>query len=218
MESQRSAESCRTAVLRPSSVRKVQAILDSAEAIFLRSGYVDASMDEVSLLAGVSKQTVYTHFGDKENLFASVVGRVTADAAARVHYELPDPVSVSALPAYLEDYARRQLDAVLDERVLAVRRLVIAEAVRFPQLAETFWRQGPSRATDEMRTRFARFAGAGLIVTPDPAASAIAFNWMVMGYAINAAMLLGVHAAPDHAERAQIAAEATRIFLAAHRA
>ncbi|WP_434740677.1 TetR/AcrR family transcriptional regulator [Micromonospora sp. SH-82] len=204
--------------LRPSSIKKVRAIIEAAEAIFLRSGYAEASMDDVSTLAGVSKQTVYTHFGAKQQLFVAVVTHVTSDATARVHYEIPDPTDVSAMPAYLEAYARRQLDVVLDERVLAVRRLVIAEATRFPQLAETFWQQGPAKAMEEMRVRFTRFADVGLIATPDPAASASIFNWMVMGGAINAAMLLGAPGIPDADARAQIAAHATRVFLAAHTA
>lgn len=202
--------------LRPSSVRKIQAILDAAEEIFLRTGYADASMDEVSEQACVSKQTVYTHFGDKKRLFLAVVERITSDAAARVHYEVADPADRNELAAYLEDYARRQLDVVLDERVLAVRRLVIAEALRFPQLAETFWHQGPSRAIDEMQARFCRFDQIGLISTPNPAASASAFNWMVMGQALNAAMLLGARGVPSPTEREQIASNAARIFLAAH--
>lgn len=216
MKNQDPAEGRSSASLRPSSARKLQAILDAAEAVFLRSGYADASMDEVSALAGVSKQTVYSHFGGKERLFVSVVGHITADAAARVHYEEPDPEDVHAMSSYLENYARRQLDVVLDERVLAIRRLVIAEATRFPQLAETFWQRGPSRAIEEMTSRFARFAGAGLLTVPDPAASARAFNWMVMGHALNAAMLLGPAGVPDAAARADIAADATRIFLASH--
>lgn len=207
-----------SAALRPSSVQKVRAILQAAEEVFLRSGYAEASMDEVSAGAGVSKQTVYTHFGDKQQLFVAVVTHITADAAARVHHEIPDPDHLDALPAYLEAYARRQLDVVLDERVLAVRRLVIAEATRFPRLAEAFWQQGPARAMDEMRARFARFADAGLIVAPDPAASARAFNWMVMGHALNAAMLLGAQGIPDAETRAQTATQATHMFLAAHTA
>jgi len=215
MKSQANAE--RTAApMRPSSARKVRAILEAAEALFLRTGYDGANLDDLSMLAGVSKQTIYTHFGDKERLFVSVVGHITADAASRVHYSVPDPADGDALLPYLQDYARRQLDVVLDERVLAIRRLVIAEAIRFPQLAETFWERGPLKAVEEMRDRFARFADAGLIVTPDPTASATAFNWLIMGQALNAAMLLGTRGIPDAPARARIAADATRIFLAAH--
>lgn len=134
-----------------------------------------------------------------------------------LHYDVPLPDDADALATFLEDYARRQLDIVLDERLLAVRRLVIAEATRFPELAQAFWEQGPAKAMEAMSARFTRFADAGLIRVPDPAASARTFNWMVMGDALNAAMMLGAHRVPDAAERQRVSAEATRVFLAAHR-
>lgn len=216
MKSQGSGKGAPDKPLRPSSVGKVQAILEAAETAFLSGGYANASMDDVSARARVSKQTIYAHFGGKQQLFVAVVAGVTADAASRVHHEIPDPVDAEALPAYLREHARRQLDVVLDERVLAVRRLVIAEADRFPQLAAAFWDQGPAKAVAEMAQRFSRFASAGLMATSDATASAIAFNWMVMGHALNGAMLLGSRGVPDADARERLAAEATRIFVAAH--
>jgi TetR/AcrR family transcriptional regulator, mexJK operon transcriptional repressor len=204
--------------LRPSSARKVEAILDAAESVFLETGYAAASMDEVSARARVSKQTVYTHFQAKEPLFIAVVTRITAAASAAVHYDTADPRDLSSLEEYLERYARRQLDVVLHPRVLAVRRLVIAEAPRFPHLARAFWDAGPATAMSEMATRFARFTAAGLLTVTEPDAAARAFNWLAMGEALNAAMMLGADAAPDADERARTAAEAARVFLAAYRA
>lgn len=214
MESQQSGGSDRP--LRPSSVRKAEAILDAAESIFLRHGYAGAGMDEVSARAQVSKQTIYSHFGGKEPLFLAVVTRVTAEATSRVHHDEPDPETPDDLVRYLETYALRQLDVVLDDRLLAVRRLVIAEAVRFPHLALEFWTQGPASATAAMRRRFARFARAGLLRTGDPASAARSFNWLVMGEALNAAMLRGTSAIPDATTRRRTAQEATRVFLAAY--
>src|SRR5215472_16211908 len=53
-------------------------IMEAATTLFLRNGYLGTSMDEVAALAGVSKQTVYTHFADKEQLFAELVRGNTA--------------------------------------------------------------------------------------------------------------------------------------------
>jgi AcrR family transcriptional regulator len=56
---------------------KQQQILQGAMEVFLRSGYVGTSMDRVAAEAGVSKQTIYSHFGDKEGLFSALMEQVT---------------------------------------------------------------------------------------------------------------------------------------------
>jgi AcrR family transcriptional regulator len=57
----------------PRSTKKRRAIVEAARALFLRKGYVATSMDEIAADAGVSKQTVYSHFADKEGLFTQIV-------------------------------------------------------------------------------------------------------------------------------------------------
>ena len=52
---------------------KREAILEAATRVFFESGYADASMDEIAREAGVSKQTVYSHFGAKEALFGAFI-------------------------------------------------------------------------------------------------------------------------------------------------
>ena len=114
-----------TELARPSSVRKHQAILEAAEQIFLRDGYLGANMDELAALSQVSKQTVYNHFGSKEALFIELVSTMTTLAGNQVHEEVPDPAAADELPTFLENYAERQLNAVLTPRILQLRRLVI---------------------------------------------------------------------------------------------
>ena len=58
---------------REPSTRKRRAIIEAATTAFLRNGYLGTSMDEIAALAGVSKQTVYKHFADKERLFSEIV-------------------------------------------------------------------------------------------------------------------------------------------------
>jgi TetR/AcrR family transcriptional regulator of autoinduction and epiphytic fitness len=53
--------------------KKRAAILDGAVDVFISMGYELASMDKIAETAGVSKRTVYNHFGSKENLFQAVV-------------------------------------------------------------------------------------------------------------------------------------------------
>ncbi|GAB3437852.1 TetR/AcrR family transcriptional regulator [Actinophytocola sediminis] len=54
-------------------------ILDAAVAVFSAHGYHNASMDEVSEVAGVSKPMIYAYLGSKEDLFAACIRRESAN-------------------------------------------------------------------------------------------------------------------------------------------
>lgn len=56
---------------------KKHRVLDAACTLFLQDAY-DVSMDAVAMLAGVSKQTVYSHFDSKALLFRAVVSELVA--------------------------------------------------------------------------------------------------------------------------------------------
>ena len=53
--------------------KKRVVILDGAIDVFINMGYELASMDKIAETAGVSKRTVYNHFGSKENLFEAII-------------------------------------------------------------------------------------------------------------------------------------------------
>src|SRR3546814_12338908 len=63
---------------RPKDMEKGSAILDAARRLFTSQGFDGTSMDQIAAGAGVSKPTVYSHYGDKETLFAAVVRRSEA--------------------------------------------------------------------------------------------------------------------------------------------
>jgi TetR/AcrR family transcriptional repressor of mexJK operon len=201
---------------RPSSVRKHQAILEAAEQIFLRDGYLGANMDELAALSQVSKQTVYKHFGSKEALFIELVSTMTTLAGDELHDQVPDPTAVAELSTFLEKYAERQLNAVLTPRILQLRRLVIGEVARFPELGQVLWDRGPRRAMTSMAARFSRLAANGWLRVDEPATAASFFNWLIMSGPLNQAMLLGDQATPDPASLRHHCAEVARVFLAAY--
>ncbi len=201
----------------PQSARKHVAILTAAEQVFLRSGYLGASMDELAALSGVSKQTVYKHFGSKEALFVELITAMTRDAGDRVQQEIPDPEREDELEGYLQRYAERQLAIVLTPQLLQLRRLVIGEVSRFPALAAALYDGGPRRAISTLARVFSRLTEAGLLAVPDPDIAAAQFNWLVMAGPLNEAMLLGDAAVPTPAALRRHAAEGVRVFLAAHR-
>jgi AcrR family transcriptional regulator len=197
-------------------VRKRAAILAAAEQVFLRDGYAGTSMDAVTAAAAVSKQTVYNHFGNKEDLFVGLVTSMVTAAAEAVHVpqEVPEP---EHLETFLRDYALRQLTIVLDPRLLRLRRLVIGEQERFPDLGRALWDAGPQHAMSTMATLFGRLAKQGVIINRNPRQVATFFTWIVMSAPLNEAMLLGDGAVPDRATLRRHVREAVRVFLAAYR-
>jgi TetR/AcrR family transcriptional repressor of mexJK operon len=190
------------------STRKRRAILEAATAVFLRNGYVGTSMDEIAALARVSKQTVYKHFADKERLFSEIV-TATVD-------EIADP-NYGDVERDLRDFARGQLRAVMEPRLLQLRRLVIGEASRFPQLGRLFYERGPGRTIDALATMFERLASRGALELDDPRLAAAHFNWLVMSIPLNQAMLLGEDEPATPTELKRYADAGVRAFLAAYR-
>lgn len=198
------------------SARKRQAILDAATEVFLRGGYLGTNMDEIAALSGVSKQTVYKRFVSKEALFIEIVSRMTEAAGDIVLDDVADLDDRAGVARYLFDYAYRQLTVVLTPRLMQLRRLVIGEVSRFPELGKVLYERGPMRATAALETAFERLAARGLLAVDDPAVAASQFNWLIMSAPLNQAMLLGDAAIPKRAELKRHAAEGVRVFLAAY--
>jgi TetR/AcrR family transcriptional regulator, mexJK operon transcriptional repressor len=197
------------------TARKRGAIMEAATEAFLRGGYRGTSMDEIAAAAGVSKQTVYKQFADKQRLFVEIVTGTVGEVADPVHDEVRDLRETGDLHADLRDLARRQLTMVLQPRVLRLRRLVIAEAARFPELGRVFFEQGPGRTIAALAATFDRLAERGLLRVPDPLLAANQFNWLIMSAPLNRAMLLGRDDAPDPAEIDRWADDGVHTFLAA---
>lgn len=198
------------------SARKRRAILDAATEVFLKSGYLGTNMDEIAALSAVSKQTVYKHFASKEALFVEIVGSMTTGAGDTVHNEMPEFTDGGDLAVYLRDYALRQLTVVLTPRIMQLRRLVIGEVTRFPELARVLYERGPARAMATLSSLFQGLAARGLLKIDDPAVAAAHFNWLIMSDPLNQAMLLGDAAIPSQAELRRNAEAGVRVFLAAY--
>ncbi|WP_040684521.1 TetR/AcrR family transcriptional regulator [Nocardiopsis halotolerans] len=198
------------------SARKRRAILGAAEEVFLKGGYLGTNMDEIAAISGVSKQTIYKHFGSKEGLFVEIVTSMTSGAGDAVHSEAPEPERAEEVAAYLRNYACRQLTVVLTPRLMQLRRMVIGEVARFPELARVLYECGPQRAISALAESFARLADRGLLSLEDPLRAASHFNWLVMSEPVNRAMLLGDEAIPSVEELCAHADEGVRVFLAAY--
>ncbi len=191
------------------------AILDAATRLFLEQGYAGTSMDDVVSAARASKQTLYRNFGDKEGLFRAVIEANIADAEAGTNGVLEELAGTTDLAGDLRAFARQHLRDVLQPHLMQIRRLVIAEADRFPGLARTWYERGPERAHDAFEALFTGLAARGLLRVERPRLAAEHFNWLILSIPLQRALYLPASAELD-LNLDDIADEGVRVFLAAY--
>ncbi len=190
---------------------KQDRIREAARRVFMREGY-GASMDLVAAEAGVSKQTVYAHFGSKEGLFRAIV-EASSEEFLTV---LVERERIGECPAKtLTELAHRFLSLVLSPQALALHRMLVAEAPRFPDLARAVYSAGPARAARRLAAFLEDQDQRGALAVPDPVLAAEQFFGALIGQ-VHLRALLGV-AEPSHPEIERVASYAVESFLRAHR-
>lgn len=198
--------------------RKRRAILAAATEVFLQHGYLGASMDEVAAKAGVSKQTVYKQFECKERLFAEIVLGTSdqlMDGLLQAYVETLDGAA-DAREA-LRALAGRLLQTLTADSVLQLRRLVIAEADRFPEVCGAWFSSGFEKSLEALGQALTRLSDRGLLRRlDDPTLAAYQFAGLVMYKPMNRAMFAGTRQRADSAELARLADQAADVFLAAY--
>jgi TetR/AcrR family transcriptional regulator, mexJK operon transcriptional repressor len=200
------------------SARKRRAIIDAAGTLFLRHGYQGTSMDEIAARAGVSKQTVYKNFPDKEGLFTEIVLGTLDQAGEPFREQVEQLRHTSDLPGDLRGLARQYLGTVMQPRVLQLRRLVIGEAGRLPALAEAYYRRAPERTIAALAACFGHLAGRGLLDAPDPLLAASHFAFLIVGRPLDRSLFCGPDSGFTSVELTALADAGTRVFLAAYSA
>lgn len=192
--------------------------MEAATTLFLRNGYGGTSMDDIAAMAAVSKQTVYKHFSDKERLFTDLVLGIT-DRAAELSREMTLMLEdTDDLERDLRELARRHITSVIQPQVLQLRRLVIAEAGRFPELARTYYERAPERVLATLASRLQHLAERGLLRISDPLLAANHFAWLVLSMSLDRAMFYGLDNPPSKGELERLADAGARVFLEAYRA
>lgn len=181
--------------MRPSSRQKREAALKAAERQFLATGYESVTMDSIAAESEVAKQTLYSYFGSKRELFLELVSARTMAASASVLVDTPQIDNDSEPRAVLHEVLCAQLKTVLSPTLLGLRRLVIGEVPRSPELAAALYEHGPTKAIAKLATILRTFTAMGALRVTDAELAATQLNWLVMGEPINRAMHLGDEAA-----------------------
>ncbi|MFA3791785.1 TetR/AcrR family transcriptional regulator [Aliiglaciecola sp. SL4] len=125
---------------RPKSEEKRINILLAASDLFLAQGFSSTSMDQVAKKAEVSKQTVYSHFSNKEALYTAVITYKCAQY--QLGEEHMGDVEQDPVEALLT-YGNQIINLLQDEQSIAMHRIVIGELTTNPRVAELFYMAGP---------------------------------------------------------------------------
>lgn len=196
----------------PDDVRR--AILDATLRLYLEKGYAGTNTDEVASLSSVSKQTIYRHFADKDDLVREAIKSLIA-ATEEQGAESFDVLAESQdLERDLRLFARQHIFDVIRAENMQMRRRIISEADRFPDIALAWYEAAPKRAKEKLAASLARLCDRGLLHIPDTEIAAEQFNWLILSIPMNRAMF--DHASVnDTARHADYADAAVDVFLAA---
>jgi TetR/AcrR family transcriptional regulator, mexJK operon transcriptional repressor len=168
-----------TAELRPDSESpKRQLVLDAATSLFMAQGYGAVSMDAIARAAGVSKATLYAYFSSKDRLFATIIGEACRQNIATTNFL---PGGETDVQAGLITFAGNTLRFLLEERSLAIHRVVVSESLRFPELGRAFYDNGPGVFRRVFGDWLAEQTAAGRLAVPDPALAADQFIGLLRG-------------------------------------
>jgi len=174
-----------------SSDRRHREIREAAIGAFLASGYEGTTMEEIAARAEVSKQTIYKHFTDKQHLFADIVLSTTDDMSSLIGIIAEDLPTTTDLSRDLDHLAETFLVALMQPRVLRLRRLVISSADRFPEISSAWYEQGFERVLAALASSFRALADRHLLAVDDPTAAAEHFVGMLFWIPVNKAMFTG---------------------------
>jgi len=128
----------RTDLRRRRKAERPKEILEAAFVEFARNGYAMTTLDHIAERAGVTKGTIYVYFENKAHLFISMVREMVQASldAVQQMFESHEGSTADLLRAYFSFIYQHIVE---DRRRREVVRMLIAEAPRFPELADRYY-------------------------------------------------------------------------------
>jgi len=198
---------------RPKDLGKRAAILEAAKRMFTAHGFERVSMDQIAAEAGVSKLTVYSHFGDKETLFSAAISAKCEEQLANGLFAVdPD----SSLRDQLLGIGRAFLTLINSEESLAILRVVATQPPP-TKLGQLFWDAGPRLVQEALASFLRDEIAAGALDIPDVQRAASQFLCMLKGE-MNMLLLCGCIEQIDPVEAEAHVQATVDMFLRAYQA
>jgi len=195
-----------------SQTEKRAAILRAAQAVFERSGYDGASMNDIATEAAVSKPTLYVYFDSKEKLFDALIEAMSASVPETL-LEL-DPSDPDMEAQLVRCGVALMVKIARPERVNMLR-VVAGAAGKFPEVGQKFFAAGPGRAIEKFKAYVATVAAKGWLLAPEPELAA--FQLLELVQSVHMRRMIYAVAPPPRREEIEHTVRAgVRLFIKAH--
>lgn len=198
-----------TAERSPRQEARREELLRAATEVFFEAGFAGASLDAVIARVGGSKRTIYSYFGNKEQLFATIVQEISRRAMGSLGEE---DLGRADLETTLHEVGRRYLEVIMSPEALQLYRTVVAEGSRFPQLARVFFETGPGRASASLAKVLARMGDSWGLAGRDHRQLAEHYLGMIRDD-LHLQVVLGLRPPPNPEEAEAAVRSAVDIFL-----
>jgi TetR/AcrR family transcriptional repressor of mexJK operon len=197
---------------RPKNLKKRQDILQAAAELFPVKGFANVSMMEIAEKAGVSKLTLYSHFADKDDLFAQSVIDCCEQQLPTSSFQLPAGLSLQqALIAIGNGF----LELIMDDKAISLHRMMIAQASIDIEHSELFFKAGPERMLSEMQALLVIADKSGRLNIDQPKQAAQHFFCLLKGLS-HMRVLMGLCKPPSKLAREKHVNEVVDMFMRAY--
>ncbi|RBP04037.1 TetR family transcriptional regulator [Roseiarcus fermentans] len=190
---------------------KRRQIMDGARAVFFAAGFDGASMNDIARSAGVSKGTIYAHFGSKEDLFKEIIREQKAQTAERLCVFGRE----GDVRDMLADFGRSLMRKLTDPGHISLGRIVIGAAEKFPAVGRALYEAGPLYGATRLAAELSRLEDAGVLRLPDPERAAWQFIDLCQSR-VYKQVLFGVVESADPKEIDASVAAAVEVFMKAY--
>jgi TetR/AcrR family transcriptional repressor of mexJK operon len=158
---------------------KREAILAAATAIFFERGYEGAGIEAIATKAGVSKVTVYGHFGTKTGLFTAAVEQ----ECEKIRSALLFDEGQAPLRDRLAAFGHAMIAFLSRPEMIRFEQRIAAETERHPDLGRCFLEAGPHRMLKALAGLLERARNRGELGPLDPMLAAEQYASLVKGMA-----------------------------------
>lgn len=158
--------------------RKRRAILDAATRSFFDHGFAATAIEQVAAAAGVSKVTIYSHFGDKRGLFTAAVERECERMGD--HFRI-EPMPHLSLRARLEAIGAAMVAFLSRPEMVQFERRIAAETEGDPMIGAAFLEAGPRRMLQAFSALLRALHASGEVMVAEPELAAEQFVAMCKG-------------------------------------